>query len=738
MKAIPNEKLLVVAATLMVVMLLPTMLQAQQADNYPPTASTTVELTESNLPIIIMDVDGQMILRDERITAWAKIIWNGDGEINYVDTVAHPDQNIDYEGYVGLRYRGNSSFTESDKKPYSFRAFDKPVEDGGKKQKVKILGMGKDNDWALIAPFSDKTMIRDILTFELARPWMAYVPSGKFCELILDGTYYGVYLMCERVTKGKNRLNLNDPGDDDGDLTGDYLVEIDRNDEEYYYVSKFHPFDADGNERTDMTILYQYKAPEYEDFADLPSGTQEALHEQIDLMEASFYTDDYLDAEVGYRTWIVEESFIDYMLATELSMNIDGYRASTNLYKYSETRSANEGLDHRWQMSLWDYNIAYGNANYYYGWRTDLWQYDFNSRTGDDAMQVPFWWYRMRTDSTFLDNVSARWEQWREGSYSDERLYATIDSLTTVLTEGGAVDRNQQAWGNIGVYAWPNYYVGETYEDEVEWMTDWIEARLSFMDRNLLKSSDPSYVPVTVASGWNSDVVVEALPATSYCTDAIDLTRTFYSADLKSDGGLPTDYAVVTTNGVSYTLSDYSSANALFLENYGESGTLTFATPFTADELWFLCTSTNSDATVTIEVNYSDGTSTGTVYRTIPDFSVREPDGSEAVTARGCVYMEDDSFSSDNHYCMFDISVELDPDRTATSVTITSAGTPRATIFALSRLGGEEVGITPVTYSGNGRTAVGIYDINGIKRENLQRGINIIRFDDGSAEKVIR
>ena len=97
--------------------------------NYPPD-NKKVKLTSTNLPIVWITVDGTPIDRHEHITARMKIIHNGDGQLNYADTVAYPDQHIDYEGYVALRYRGVSSFSLSDKKAYSFRPLDKPLEEG--------------------------------------------------------------------------------------------------------------------------------------------------------------------------------------------------------------------------------------------------------------------------------------------------------------------------------------------------------------------------------------------------------------------------------------------------------------------------------------------------------------------------------------------------------------------------------------------------------------------------------
>ena len=208
--------------------------------NYPPD-NEEVTLTSTNLPIVWLDVDGQYIDRYERITAQMKIIHNGDGQLNYADTIAHPGQTIDYEGYVALRYRGSSSFSASDKKPYSFRPLDKPLEEGGTKKKVNILGMGKDNDWALLAPYADKSMMRDLLAFEVSRPWMEYTPQGRYCELFLDGTYYGVYILTETVSKGKHRINLSDPGLTGDSITGGYIMEVNRTAGEVTYTSKYHP-----------------------------------------------------------------------------------------------------------------------------------------------------------------------------------------------------------------------------------------------------------------------------------------------------------------------------------------------------------------------------------------------------------------------------------------------------------------------------------------------------------------
>ena len=325
---------------------------AQRADNYPPK-NKTIKITHTNLPIVWVDVNGAMILKDERITAHMKIIHNGDGQLNYADTVAHPGQHVDYEGYIAIRYRGHSSFEHS-RKPYSFRPLDKPLEDGGTKKKVDILGMGKDNNWALLAPYSDQSLLRNPLAFELARPWMEYSPRCRFCELYLDGIYYGVYILTEVVSKGKHRLNLPDPGESDDDITGGYILEVDRA-EGNYYTSRYYPLSSTGS--TLITKVYiQYQSPDYED---LTEGQLAYINDRIYQMETALWN--YSPgATPTYREYLDMDNFIDYQLAMEIGHNVDAYRLSGKFFKRRDSE------DPRFKMVVWDMDLAYG-VPYYHG-----------------------------------------------------------------------------------------------------------------------------------------------------------------------------------------------------------------------------------------------------------------------------------------------------------------------------------------------------------------------------------
>lgn len=454
-------------------------------DFYPPTNSREVKIEETNLPIVFINTLGSVIQRDDRITARMKIIDNGIGSLNHGDTIAYPLQTVDYDGYIGIKYRGNTSFEKSDKKPYGFKTLEQTLEEGGKKQKVSLLGMGKDNDWVLIAPFADKSMIRDVLTFELARPYFAYTPHTRFCEVILNGVYYGVYILSERPGKGKHRLNLNDPGEDEGDLTGDFHVEIDRNDEEIYYTSPYPPKNLFGLDDSSRKIFYQYDSPDPDDLKEMPEEVRNNIDAAINDMESCFKQSNYADPDEGYSRYINPTSFVDYFLTTEFTLNIDGYRLSTHLYKYSETRALNEGLDHRWQTTLWDYNIAYGNDSFY-GDRVDIWQYNYNKWGIASEHHIPFWWEKLLADPAFNQAICRRWTEYRMGGYTEDHIISVIDELADELTMYGAANRNEQAWGTYGQRIWPSYTTIENFEEEITHLKTWIRSRLMFLDKNFL------------------------------------------------------------------------------------------------------------------------------------------------------------------------------------------------------------------------------------------------------------
>ena len=425
-------------------------------------------------------------------------------------------------------------------------------------------------------------------------------------------------------------------------------------------------------------------------------------------------------------------------------MNIDGYRLSTHLYKRSNQRQITESLDPRWKTTLWDYNIAWGNANYYGGDRTDQWQYMMNIYNQGDDCPIPFYWYKMLQDEEYVSALKERWRQYRESNHSTPRIMAVVDSLSTMLKAEGAAERNERAWGiftrnNI----WPLPYYAQDYDDAVDYLKNWIQQRLRFMDKYLLPPRNIETEPIEVSDGWTADIVVEKLPAVNNTSLTIDASnRALYSSQLRSSGGLPADGYIISANeNVKYRLQDYTANNALALHRSGEQGTITLSTPIETSELFILATSGNGASTVNVTLHYADGTETNAGTYQIRDWSVRSEQiqGNEAVSGLGNIRRDDNSYSGDNHYCLFDFSVPVDENRLLNAVTFTSQANAYASILALSRIVSTPTdanqSVTIHHHADSQPTS--IYSTGGIQQRGLRRGLNVVRFSDGTVKKVI-
>jgi hypothetical protein len=448
---------------------------------YPYHPNQNISFTTSNLPIVVIKLNEVMASKEEdrRIDAIMTVINRTDGTRNSITDTASANWNnpniINYHGHISIKYRGNSSFGSSPKKPFSLKTQD----NSGSNIDVNIMDIGADKDWDLLAPYNDRSLIRDMLIFDLMRPYLDYTPDGKFCELILNGVYQGIYIMTAKVDRGDNRIDLPKPGTSGNNLTGGYHLEMDRNDEPVFW-SNYHTRDLYGNNLNQNTC-YQYKYPEYEDYMSSMQTQKTYIENRVHQFENTVAGSDFKDPVRGYRKDVDVVSIIDFMLAQEFTHNVDGYRLSSPFYKYRDN------VDTRFKFTIWDFNISMGNADYYEGWSTEGWQWNMNgvpSALGDGNL-IPFFFKRILEDEVFRMEMRERWNYFRQTNFSNQSIQNKIDSLQILLNE--ASSRNFSVWNyNWGSTVWPNYYASANWTDELNYLKNWINKRIVWMDSQLL------------------------------------------------------------------------------------------------------------------------------------------------------------------------------------------------------------------------------------------------------------
>jgi hypothetical protein len=132
---------------------------------------------------------------------------------------------------------------------------------------------------------------------------------------------------------------------------------------------------------------------------------------------------------------------------------------------------------------MWDFNLAWWNADYCSGDNTTGWQYDFPN-TCPGGWQVPTWWTRMLEDPWFQDELKCRWTTLRQSFLSNDSLYGKIDSIAQYI--GSAKDRHFDKWPLLGVYTWPNPSpIPADYPGEVAAIKAWILDRATWIDNNI-------------------------------------------------------------------------------------------------------------------------------------------------------------------------------------------------------------------------------------------------------------
>ena len=199
--------------------------QRNSVINNSSADQTQIQFTSSNLPIVIINTNGQDITSDEKITADMGIIFNGGGVRNYL---TNPYNN--YNGKIGIEIRGSSS-QSFPKKQYAVETRDSLGED----LDVSLLGFPEESDWILFAPYNDKSLMRDVLIYKLASDMGRYASRSKYCEVVLNNEYVGVYVLLEKVKRDNDRVNIKklEPTDITGDaITGGYIIKIDKTDGE--------------------------------------------------------------------------------------------------------------------------------------------------------------------------------------------------------------------------------------------------------------------------------------------------------------------------------------------------------------------------------------------------------------------------------------------------------------------------------------------------------------------------
>ena len=326
-----------------------------------------------------------------------------------------------------IRGRGNSTWHIHPKKPFQLKF----------SEKTEMLGMPKDKKWIFLAEFSDKTLIRNKIAFELGYlSRLDWTPQSIFTEVVVNGAYNGTYNISQKVEESDHRVVLGDTG---------YLLEIDQlerldYDDVYFRTNNF---------------LINIKEPE----TDYNSNEFNYVNELINEFENVLMGAQFTDPDVGYTKYIDVDSFIDWYLISEITKNQDSRNFSSIFLNVIPGEKIKMG-------PLWDFDLAFGNVDY------SECEYPTGFWVKDHA-----WYARLFQDEVFVTKVKQRFLYFKENqNLILEKMDYYADQLKWSQFE------NDAKWDLFGRYVWPNPVVYDSHQEEVEHLKSWYIERMNWLD----------------------------------------------------------------------------------------------------------------------------------------------------------------------------------------------------------------------------------------------------------------
>lgn len=341
-----------------------------------------------------------------------------------------------------IRERGNYS-RNFDKKPYRIK-FDE-------KQHV-LDAPAKAKKWTLINNYGDKTLMRNLLAFELSRRLgMPYTPYGTAVDVLLNGEYKGCYQLCDQIQVHKNRVNITEMTihDNEGSaLTGGYFIEIDA----YADQEKSWFKSVKGNP---VTI----KSPD---------------EDSITTNQRNYIRSHFNKMEDDPHQFIDKNTFLRHFLVGELSGNTDTYW-SVYMYKQRDDDTMFTG-------PVWDFDLAFDNDNRTYPVcnKKDFIYRSGGSCTGNLKKIVDEFVIRSDESQSLMLDI---WDKARHADLTEESLVAYIDQMEAEL------DHSQQLnflrWPILNKKVHQNPQALGSFQAEVENVRRFMKERLKWMDKRL-------------------------------------------------------------------------------------------------------------------------------------------------------------------------------------------------------------------------------------------------------------
>jgi len=287
--------------------------------------------------------------------------------------------------------------------------------------------------------------MRNKIAYEMgAISSLDYTPKGEYVEVFLNNNHLGTYLFAQKVEESSNRVNIGDEG---------YLIEIDQDyrvdPDDVFFTPTIFTQEYSSN-------VFNIKAPNIS--YDTPEFT--LIEDHINNFEAVLFGSDFTNPDIGYRSYIDINSFVDWFLINEIAKTVDARWYSSIYFTYIPGGKIKMG-------PIWDFDLSFGNVNYADSQYTEGYWIKYNP-----------WFSRMFEDPYFENLVIERFDFYYQNL---DNFNSKIDEFSSYLSVSQSY--NYDIWQTLGTYVWPNPVWFDTHQEEVDYVKQWLLARMNWLNQ---------------------------------------------------------------------------------------------------------------------------------------------------------------------------------------------------------------------------------------------------------------
>lgn len=394
-------------------------------------------------------------------------------------------QGYDSTFIAAFKYRGASS-SNYPKRSYAIKLRDAY----GNSIDRKILGYRSDNNWILDAMYIDRACMRNRVSTDLwndysVKPYYADRENkvrtgtrGEFVEVFLNGSYWGLYCMTEKMDRKQLKLKKYVPASESTTYQPEPHGFLYKSKDWSYEVLMGHKPDERTFPYTEVSKVYNYLGQE--SWCGFEQKYPDAKDEYVDwtpLRDAVNFvaTTDVqstFDREIG--NYFDLPILRDYYLLIELALATDNH--GKNMFFYAYDQAGAEG--NKISVCPWDMDGTFGQ-----NWEADT---TYTQNTQQDFEEM-LWKHEHGQLTLFLNlkmgslgwrkMLADRYCELRPTFFDPDKLAQRFLDYASLFADGYADIREQKKWGSSQGRIHKKLQWGAQYAAR------WVKNRIKYMDK---------------------------------------------------------------------------------------------------------------------------------------------------------------------------------------------------------------------------------------------------------------